>query len=145
MRVADLNRMTLPRLAVVDADASLRTAALSLSRPGIGLVVVCRKDGQVAGVLSKSDLIRDLTRPYSTQSRVTAFMAREVISCHQEDEVSVVWREMASRGLQNVPVLDAAANPVGILDIRDVVKTLLEQEQYQEKLLANYIAGVGYR
>ncbi|MER9133564.1 hypothetical protein [Mesorhizobium sp. M0768] len=41
--------------------AAVQVAALSLSKPGIGLVVVCDDNGAAAGVLSKSDLIRHLT------------------------------------------------------------------------------------
>jgi hypothetical protein len=52
---------------------------------------------------------------------------------------------MAARGLQNVPVLGKGEKPLGILDIRDALAALLDEEQYQERLLANYIAGVGYR
>jgi hypothetical protein len=45
MRVHDLRAQTQARLAVVDHMASLRTAALVLARPGIGLVVVCNGAG----------------------------------------------------------------------------------------------------
>lgn len=46
--------------------------------------------------------------------------------------------------VQNMPVLDADARPLGVLDIRDALKVLFEQEQLQEHMLANYIAGIGY-
>jgi hypothetical protein len=32
-----------------------------------------------------------------------------------------------------------------VLDIRDAMKALFEQEENQERLLANYIAGIGYQ
>ena len=45
-----------------------------------------------------------------------------------------------------MPVLTAEQySPLGILDVRDALKVLLEQEEYQETLLTNYIAGVGYQ
>jgi hypothetical protein len=34
---------------------------------------------------------------------------------------------------------------IGILDIRDAMKALYEQEELQEQLLANYVAGIGYQ
>ena len=65
MQIEQLNETTKARLMVVDANAAVQAAALSLSKPGIGLVVVCDDNGVAAGVLSKSDLIRHLTSPKS--------------------------------------------------------------------------------
>ena len=41
MLIEKLHALTSPRLAVIDVNATVQTAALSLSRSGIGLVVVC--------------------------------------------------------------------------------------------------------
>jgi hypothetical protein len=52
---------------------------------------------------------------------------------------------MVAQRLQNMPVLGTDAKPLGVLDIRDALKALFEQEEYQEGLLSNYVAGVGYQ
>jgi CBS domain containing-hemolysin-like protein len=52
---------------------------------------------------------------------------------------------MTARKLQSMPVLSTESNPLGVLDIRDVLEALFEQEEYQEQLLFNYVAGVGYQ
>jgi CBS domain-containing protein len=133
------------RLAVIDFNATVEAAALLLSRPGIGLVVVCNASGCAEGVLSKSDLIRHLTSPTSSVPRVAALMTRSIISCSPEDDVHAVWQTMAALDLQNIPVIDVGAKPLGILDIRDAMKALFKQEEIQEKMLLNYVSGVGYR
>jgi hypothetical protein len=52
---------------------------------------------------------------------------------------------MMENRIQNMPVLGNDAKPLGVLDIRDALRVLLfEQEQLQEHMLANYIAGIGY-
>lgn len=51
---------------------------------------------------------------------------------------------MSARRLQNMPVLGTDSRPLGVLDIRDALEALLENEQYQEQVLVNYISGVGY-
>ena len=56
MLVDKLHSLTKPRLALIKFDATVQAAAQSLSRPGIGLVVVCNGHGGAEGVLSKSDL-----------------------------------------------------------------------------------------
>jgi predicted transcriptional regulator len=76
---------------------------------------------------------------------VSALMSKSIVSCTPQDDLHVVWQTMATNSLQNMPVVDAGARPVGILDIRDAMKALFEGEEIQEQMLSNYVAGVGYR
>ena len=145
MRVDRLNSTISERLMVIHVDATPRAAALSLVRPGIGLVVVCHESGEAAGVLSKSDLIRHLAVSGSSPTTVASLMSRPVVSCGLDDDLHSVWATMAAQGLQNLPVLGADGRPLGILDIRDAMKALFEQEEFQERLLTSYIAGIGYQ
>jgi CBS domain-containing protein len=145
MRIDMLHAVTSARLAVIDVNATLQTAALSLSRPGIGLAVVCREDLCVVGVLSKADLVRHLASAGPEEAPVAKLMNRAVISCGPGDDVHDVWHSMTARNLKHVPVLDADSKPLGILDIRDAMKVLFEEEEFLEKSLVNYISGVGYQ
>ena len=145
MLIDKLHALTSPRLAVINVNATVQAAALSLSRPGIGLVVVCNGNGGAEGVLSKSDLVRHLVRPASSVPPVSALMSRQVVSCTPEDDLHEVWQTMAAINLQNMPVVDIGARPIGILDIRDAMKVLFEREEIQEQILSDYVAGVGYR
>jgi predicted transcriptional regulator len=72
-------------------------------------------------------------------------MSRKIISCDPADELQAAWQTMVDRRLQNMPVLGADLKPLGVLDIRDAMKVLYEQEQLQEHMLADYIAGIGYQ
>jgi CBS domain-containing protein len=123
----------------------VQVAALSLSRPGIGLVVVCNANGAAEGVLSKSDLVRHLVSSASSVPPVSTLMSTSIVSCTPQDDLHEVWQTMAANSLQNMPVVDLGARPVGILDIRDAMKVLFEREEIQEQILSNYVAGVGYR
>jgi CBS domain-containing protein len=130
---------------VIAVDATLRTAASALSNPHIGLLVVCEENRKVAGVVTKSDLVRHLASVGVADAPVRNLMSRDIVSCRPEDELYATWQEMAAQNLQNVPVLSTNSTPVGVLDIRDALKVLFEQEERQERLLINYIAGVGYQ
>jgi CBS domain-containing protein len=145
MRVDALSSAISKRLAQIAPDALLRTAACALSVPHIGLVVVCDETKKAIGVVSKSDIVRHLTNVGVAETEVATVMSRNILSCFPEDDLYGTWQKMVSEGRQNIPVLDAASVPVGVLDIRDAVKMLLEQEEYQEHLLLNYVTGVGYQ
>ena len=144
MRIETLRPLTAARLVAITVDTSLRNAAVALSNPHIGLLVVC-DENRAAGVVSKSDIVRHLTKAGVTEAPVVTLMSRNIISCHPEDGLYATWQDMGERDLQNMPVLDTNAKPIGVLDIRDALKALLEQEEYQERLLSSYVAGGGYQ
>jgi predicted transcriptional regulator len=81
----------------------------------------------------------------SADAPISELMSRDVVSCTPQDDLYATWQTMTARSLQNLPVLGAGSVPVGVLDLRDALKTLYEQEEYQERLLFNYVAGIGYR
>jgi CBS domain-containing protein len=145
MRIDSLFPAISARLAVIGLEASLRAAALPLSRPGIGLVVICGDTGAAGGVLTKSDLIRHFATVGAADTPLTQLMIQPIISCAPNDELYKVWQTMAARKLQNMPVLGAGRKPLGTLDIRDAMQVLFEREQYQERVLIDYIDGIGYR
>ena len=145
MRVSQLESKTLARLVTMDVGAPAHIAARALMRPGAGLAVICRTTGHAAGVLSKSDLVRHLAdgRPHDTT--VAALMTQPFVSCSAHDDIAAALQTMVLRGVQNVPVLDEALRPIGILDARDAMQALIDEDAIQERLLTDYIAGVGYR
>jgi CBS domain-containing protein len=145
MRVDSLRPATSARLAVIGIEAALRAAAFALSSPHTGLLVVCNENGNATGVVTKSDIVRHLTNVGVVEASVATFMSRNILFCSPEDDLQATWERMAAHNLQNMPVLSADSRPLGVLDIRDALKVLFEQEQYQEQLLFNYVAGIGYQ
>jgi CBS domain-containing protein len=109
------------------------------------MLVVCNEGGPVVGVVSKSDLVRHMARDGAALAGIAAVMTRDVVTCSLRDDLQVAWTRMVDRGVQNLPVLNDEARPVGVLDIRDALRALLEQEGQEERQLINYVAGIGYR
>jgi len=145
MIVAGLSSTTSPRLAAIATTATVKTAANALSTLDVAMLVVCNEGGPVMGVVSKSDLVRHMAQDGAAFAGITTVMTRDVITCSMRDDLHVAWTKMVDRGLQNLPVLNDEARPVGVLDIRDALRALLEEEGHEEQQLVNYVAGIGYR
>jgi CBS domain-containing protein len=145
MRIDTLRPVTATRLAVITVDTSLRSAAAVFSDSRVALLVVCDASRCAAGVLSKSDIVRHLAGAGAAEAPVAALMSRDIVACGPQDDLYATWQRMAAQGLQNMPVLGTDAEPLGVLDFRDALKTLFEQEKYEERLLSNYVAGIGYQ
>jgi len=134
------------RLVTIAKDAPLIEAA-ALLRPGIELVIVCDEAGLLAGVITKTDIVNQISHCQGA-SCVTAaaiVMTSDVLLCRPADSLNDVWDRMKKRGLKNVPVVDVETRPLGLLHARDILQVLLSDAEDTEALLQDYVMGVGYR
>ena len=145
--VRSIGAVTRRRLATVDADAPLPDAARLLSGTPISLVIVCGADGAVAGVISKTDVVRVFGRNAQTACTMSSaqVMTRDVVSCRSDDRVEDVLRMMGERRLVHVPVLEANSRPAGVMEARDALRALMERASDEIWHLRDYIMGAGYR
>jgi CBS domain-containing protein len=135
------------RLVTIGADAALTEAAELLFEPTCRMVVVCDATGIMVGVITRTDIIRQIRHCQGcacTTSCIT-IMRRHVISCRPDDALHDVWTVMKERQLHSIPVTDPRRRPIGLLSARDALEALLASVEYEESLLRDYVTGIGYR
>lgn len=135
------------RLATIREDASLIDVATQLARSRINLVVACRSDATMAGVITKTDVVSHISQCEGAHCTKAAslVMTRNVTVCRPTDWLPDVWTTMRERGRKHIPVVDEASRPVGVLYARDALEALLEKTEAEELLLREYVLGIGYR
>lgn len=135
------------RLATISAGAPVREAADLMSRPHTDLVVVCDHDGSMVGVLTKTDIVKQIRQCTGggCVARVDTIMTRHVISCQLCDMLYDIWLVMKGRGLQRIPIIDQRGKPIGIIYARDALQNLLGEVENDEMLLRDYVMNVGYQ
>jgi CBS domain-containing protein len=135
------------RLVTVKIDALLVDAARLLNGPQLNLVVVCDDPGKMAGVITKTDVVGSISHctGFSCTTAAANVMTRDVQYCRPDDWLHDVWSIIKQHGLKNIPVVDQDSVPVGVLNARDALQVLLEDVQYEEQMLRDFVAGVGYR
>jgi len=135
------------RLAVLSREASLFDAAKILENRDTPLVVVCDSDGIAVGVISTSHVVKVLATAGADALGLNAgaIMTKPLLSCHVDEELQQVWAVMNSRTLPCAPILDDDGRAQGVVHARDVAIALLDEVNYEELLLRNYVMGVGYQ
>jgi CBS domain-containing protein len=135
------------RLVTIRDDAPLIEAAILLRDLDIDLVVVCNSDERLAGVITKTDIVRQISqcRGSGCVTAASSVMTRTVILCRPGDRLPEIWSIMKERRLKNIPIVDEDARPLGVLNARDALETLLEEVEHEEILLREYVMCVGYR
>ncbi len=134
------------RLITIRDEAPLMDAAKLLREPDADLVVVCNADERMVGVISKTDVVRQISQWRESESATAAstVMTRSVVSLRPDDLLHDVWTTMKHRRLKNIPILDQESRPIGVLNARDVLEALLEEVEHEGMLLRDYVMSIGH-
>lgn len=135
------------RLLTIRQDAPVIEAATLLRDGRSDLVVVCDANGLLSGVVTKSDVVAQISRCLgaSCTTGVFSIMTRDVTFCRPGDWLRDIWSVMKERQLKNIPVTDESLRPIGILSARDALQALMQEVEQEETLLRDYVMCVGYR
>lgn len=146
MRVERVLPAASQRLITIGDDASLTDAAKLLREPDSDLVVVCNGDKRMVGVITKTDIVRQVGQRRESESTTAAstVMTRTVVSCRPGDLLHDMWTIMKDRRLKNVPILDQNSRPIGVLNARDLLEALLKEVEHEETLLRDYVMNIGH-
>lgn len=138
--------IALKRLNTIQTGAFLTDAAKLLCDTHRSLLVVCNPDGVMVGVITKTDIVRQIA--HCEGSRCTtaaeAVMTRDVTFCRPSDSLHDVLSKMKERGFVHVPIVDQEKKPVGVIDARDALQVILGDVEYDVSFLRDYIMGIGY-
>ena len=137
------------RLAVLSLEASICDVAQILANQDTHtpLVVVCDSDGIAVGVIAPIHIVHILASAGvdALSFNAGAIMTKPALTCHIDEALEQVWAVMNSRTLPCAPILDDDGRPQGVLFARDVAIALIDEVNYDEKLLRDYVMGVGYQ
>jgi len=129
-------------VATVRPDAALAEAVEILNRQRIGALIVSQDGEAVDGVLSERDIVIALAE-YGEDllSRpVDAVMSRNVVTCDPRDTVGQLMAEMTNRRVRHFPVV-VDGRLRGIVSIGDLVKSRLDEVEFEASSLRSFIAG----
>jgi CBS domain-containing protein len=129
LRIRDI--MT-PRLFTLEAGASAEEAAWALTRRHISGAPARDAEGNLVGMLSKSDLVDPEPAQWiKKEATVGDLMNPDVVTLYADDPAMLAAAEMANRNIHRIVVLDADSQPVGIVTALDVVKALYRGAQFE--------------
>jgi CBS domain-containing protein len=133
------------KLVTIAGDAALMEAANFLHK-GIDLVIVCGSAGLLAGVITKTDVVRQMSRCQGASCTMAAPLAMtpDIVVCRPDELLQDVWKRMKERRLKDIPVVDQDARQLGVLHARDILQVLLAESQDEESILRDYVMGIGY-
>jgi CBS domain-containing protein len=110
-----------------------------MAAENLGSLVVVEQ-GRMVGVLTFHELLRALASRSGTLGdlRVSEIMVRDPVTATPDMEVNDLRRMMLDSGARYLPVLQGG-KLLGVISFRDVAKAVLEEQDFENKMLKGYI------
>jgi CBS domain-containing protein len=129
-------------VVTIHPDATVERAVAVLRLRGIGALVVSDDGENVVGIVSERDIVEALGR-YGGEllgAGVSEIMSCPVVTCDPGDSVADLMAEMTSRRIRHFPVV-RDGKLCGIVSIGDMVKSRLDEIEYEAHSMRSFIAG----
>ena len=128
-RVEDHMR-TLDECRVACADETVRQVLVACTKPGrrTGAIMLTDAAGQLVGLFTDSDLARLIEKrnDAALDRPVSEMMITSPQTILEGSKMSVAVEILVSSKISELPIVDEAGKPVGLIDVTDVVSLLPE-------------------
>lgn len=115
---------------VARADETIRQVLVGCTKPGrrTGAIMLTDEAGCLVGLFTDSDLARLIERrnDAALDQPVTQLMVTQPQTVLQGSKMAAAVEILADRKISELPVVDDAGKPVGLIDVTDVVSMLPE-------------------
>ncbi len=127
----------------VAPEATVYEALQKMAEEGIGALVILEA-GELAGIVSERDYARKviLTGRHSRETPVRDIMTENVICVSSDLRVDASLSIMTKKCVRHLVVRDDGKIS-GLISIGDVVKAIIDDQQFTIEQLEHYISGRG--
>ena len=124
-------------------ESTLIIAAQLLTKNRIGAMPVLTAEGDLAGIVSERDLVREFaTRSSELQTlKVEDVMTRNVITISPDDAATVAAGLMGKHGIRHLPVVEDR-KVLAVISIRDIVSARIADAASKTKRLREFVDRV---
>ncbi|MGH8706564.1 MAG: CBS domain-containing protein [Burkholderiales bacterium] len=139
MQVKEILRVKGNRLLTIEPSGRAVDAVTTMSEQNLGSLIVLDQ-GRMVGVLTFREILQSLAQRSGTLGdlRVADAMVRDPVTATPDMEVNDLRRTMLDTGARYLPVVQDG-KLLGVISFRDVAKAVLEEQDFENKMLKGYI------
>jgi CBS domain-containing protein len=139
MQVKEILRVKGSRLLSIEPAGRVVEAVTTMAKENLGSLVVMEQ-GRMIGMLTFHELLRALASRGGAlgELRVADIMLRDPVTASPDMEVNELRRTMLESGARYLPVMQDE-RLLGVISFRDVAKAVLEEQDFENKMLKGYI------
>ena len=139
MQVKEILRVKGNRLLTIEPAGRAVDAVRTMSEQNLGSLVVLDQ-GRMVGMLTFREILQSLAQRSGAigDVRVGDIMVRDPVTATPDMEVNDLRRTMLESGARYLPVMQDG-KLIGVISFRDVAKAVLEEQDFENKMLKGYI------
>ena len=139
MQVKEILRVKGNRLLSIEPGGRAVDAVRTMAEQNLGSLVVLDQ-GRMAGMLTFHELLGVLAERGGTLGdiKVSEIMVKDPVTATPEMEVNDLRRTMLDTSARYLPVMQDG-KLLGVISFRDVAKAVLEEQDFENKMLKGYI------
>ena len=139
MQVKEILRVKGNRLLTIEPSGRAVDAVKTMSEQNLGSLIVLEQ-ARMLGVLTFREILQALAQRNGTlgELRVGDVMVRDPVTATPDMEVNDLRRTMLDSGARYLPVVQDE-KLLGVISFRDVAKAVLEEQDFENKMLKGYI------
>ena len=139
MQVKEILRVKGNRLLSIEPSGRAVDAVSTMAKENLGSLVVL-DSGRMVGMLTFHELLRALASRNGSlgEVKVSEIMVRNPVTATPDMAVNDLRRTMIDSGARYLPVLQDG-KLIGVISFRDVAKAVLEEQDFENKMLKGYI------
>jgi len=127
MKISGILSTKSHQVITIHPDQTIADAVRLLDENNIGALPVISEEGQVVGILSERDIVRNLlSQEKMLNVLVKSLMTTAVITGVPQDDLPSVAHTMTERRIRHLPILEKD-KLVGIVSIGDIIKAQRDQ------------------
>jgi CBS domain-containing protein len=139
MQVKEILRVKGNRLLSIEPGGRAVDAVKTMADQNLGSLVVLEQ-GRMTGILTFHELLAALAKRGGAlgDMKVGDIMVRDPVTAAPDMEVNDLRRTMLDSGARYLPVMQDG-KLLGVISFRDVAKAVLEEQDFENKMLKGYI------
>ena len=132
-----------PAVYSIEPQATVYEALKVMADKNVGALVVLEGE-QLAGIFSERDYARKvvLLGKSSKDTPVSELMTEKVVTIDPDRTAGECMALMTEKRFRHLPVIEGG-KLVGVISIGDVVRTVVDEQQFTIKQLENYVSSGG--
>jgi CBS domain-containing protein len=140
MNVKDFLKVKSRPVITIGPDETTYAAIQKLAENNIGALPVCHKDGELLGIITERDLLKECSQRNMVlnNTNVESLMTKEVAIALPEDDILYVMEVMTRKGIRHLPVM-LGRKLIGVISARDLVEHQLEESRAKIRYLGDYL------
>jgi CBS domain-containing protein len=126
-------------IVTISPEAGVRELVALLAARNIGAAIVSADGSSVAGIVSERDVVRHLNDNDAVlDALVSSIMTSVVHRCEPRTTLDSARATMTEGRIRHLPVVDAG-RLVGVVSIGDIVKSHIDQVEFERDQLDSYV------